>query len=70
MNQATSSIIATNIAITIKATDTIVTITDLIIRIETIDATIALDATTRTQRAPNLMTRRISQAQSLQKKEQ
>ncbi len=48
VNQATVSIVVVNIATTIKATDAIVTIANLTIVIETIDATIALDATTWT----------------------
>ncbi len=59
MNQATSSIVATNIAITIKATYMIAMIADLIIVIKTIDATIVLNATTRTQRATCHMKRRM-----------
>jgi hypothetical protein len=49
VDQATSSTVATNIAVTIKATDMIAMIADLIIVIETINAMIMVDATTRTQ---------------------
>ncbi len=52
MNQATSSIVVTNIMTTIKATNAIATITNPTIVIETIDATIVLDMTTQTGRAP------------------
>jgi hypothetical protein len=45
---ATNSIVATSIAATIEATDAIATIANLTIVIETIDATIVLNATTRT----------------------
>jgi hypothetical protein len=59
VNQATRSIIATNIPITIKATDVIGTIADLIIVIETIDAIILADAMTRTQGTTSPTTRRM-----------
>jgi hypothetical protein len=48
-DQATSSTLAKNIAITTKATDVIATIANLIIVIETINTMIVVDATTRTQ---------------------
>ncbi len=48
MNQATGSIVATNIATIIGATNAIATIANPTIIIETIDTTIALDVTTRT----------------------
>ena len=54
VSQATSSTVATNIATTIKATDVIETIADLIIIIETIDAMIMVNATTRTQGTTSL----------------
>jgi hypothetical protein len=59
VNKATNSIIATNISITIEATDAIAMIANLIIVIKTIDAMIALYATARTQRATSSMTRRM-----------
>jgi hypothetical protein len=59
MNQATNSIIVVNIATTIKASNAIAMIAGLTIVIETLNATIALDATIRTQRATSPMTRRI-----------
>jgi hypothetical protein len=59
MNQATFNIAVVNIATTIKATDATMMIADLTIVIKTIDTTIALDAMTRTQRAPSPMTRRV-----------
>jgi hypothetical protein len=45
--------------ITIKATDVIATIADLTIIIETINAMIVVNATTRMQKATSLMTRRM-----------
>jgi hypothetical protein len=51
--------VITNIAITIKVTDVIVTIADMTIIIKTINAMIVVDATTRTQRATSPTTRRI-----------
>jgi hypothetical protein len=60
INQATSSIVATNIATTIEATIAIVTIADLIVFIETTVATIILDVITRTQRAASPMKRRMN----------
>jgi hypothetical protein len=59
VNQATSSTVATNIAITIEATDMIPTNTNLIIVIETIDTMIVVDATTRMQGTASLTTRRM-----------
>jgi hypothetical protein len=59
MNQATGSIIVINIATTIKATNAITVIADQTIVIETIHATIILDAMTRTQRATSPTTRRM-----------
>jgi hypothetical protein len=59
VNQATSSTIATNIAITIKATNVIATIANLTIVIETINAMIVVDATTRTQGTTSPTTRRM-----------
>jgi hypothetical protein len=57
MNQATGSIAVINIVTTIKATNTTAIITNPTIDIKTIDATIALDTTTRTQKAQSPMTR-------------
>jgi hypothetical protein len=45
---ASNSIVATSISTTIEATNPIITIANLTIVIETIDATIVLNATTRT----------------------
>jgi hypothetical protein len=59
VNRATSSTVATNIAITIKLTDMIVMITNLIIVIETIDTMIVVDAMTRMQRTASPTTRRM-----------
>ena len=59
VNQATVSIAVTNTAITIKATDVIASIADLIIVIKTIDAMIVVNVTTRTQRATSPTTRRM-----------
>jgi hypothetical protein len=59
MNQATSSIVATNIATIVKATGTIATIADMIIVIKTINAMIVLAMTTRTQRAGSPTKRRM-----------
>jgi hypothetical protein len=59
VNQATSSIDATNIAITIKATNAVATIANLTIVIKMIDAMIALDVMTRTGRAPSATKRRM-----------
>jgi hypothetical protein len=60
VNQATSSTVATNIAITIEATNVIATIADLIIFIKKINAMIVVDATTRTQGTASPTTRRMS----------
>jgi hypothetical protein len=70
MNQATSSIVATNIAITIEATNVIATIANLNIVIKTIDAMIMVNATTKTQRATSPTTRRMIASMILQEKEQ
>jgi hypothetical protein len=59
MNQATVSIAVINIATIIKATNVTAMIANLTIIIEMINATITLDATTRTQRAPSPSTRRM-----------
>jgi hypothetical protein len=59
MNQATSSIITTNIAITIEATNAIVMIPNLTIIIKMIHAMIVVNATTSTQRATSPTTRRM-----------
>jgi hypothetical protein len=60
-NQATVIITVTGITITIKATNAIATIANLTIIIETIDATIVVDVTIRSQGAPSPMTRKIMQ---------
>jgi hypothetical protein len=59
MNQATSSTVATNIAITIKATDVITTIANLIIVIEMIAAMIVVNVMTRTRGTTSSTTRRM-----------
>jgi hypothetical protein len=59
VNQATISIAVVTTTTIIKATDMIAAITDLTIVIKTMDATIALDVTTRTQKAPSPTTRRM-----------
>jgi hypothetical protein len=59
VNQATSSTVATNIAITFKVTDGIAMITGLIIIIKKIDAMIAVDITTRTRGTASPTTRRM-----------
>jgi hypothetical protein len=59
MNQTTDSIAVVNIATTIEATKVIAMIANPTIIIKTIDTTIALDAMTRTQRAPSPTTRRM-----------
>jgi hypothetical protein len=59
MNQATSSTVATNIAIPIKATGMIAMIADLIILIKTINAMIVVNATTKTQGTASPTTRRM-----------
>jgi hypothetical protein len=51
VNQATGSIVVTNIMTTIKATNAIATIADPTIVLKMIDAKIILNTTTRTQRA-------------------
>jgi hypothetical protein len=58
VNQATISIVVVNIATTIKATNATATIANPTIIIETINATIDLDAITRTLRAQSPTTRR------------
>jgi hypothetical protein len=57
VNQATVSIAVVNIATIIEATDATKKIDDPTIVIKTIDATIALKVTARTQKAPGPMTR-------------
>jgi hypothetical protein len=59
MNQSTSSTVATNIATTIKATDAIATIADLIIIIKSIDTMIVVNAARRTQGTKSPTTRRM-----------
>jgi hypothetical protein len=59
VNRATSSTVTTNIAITIKATNVIAMIADLIIIIKTINAMIVVDATTRTRGTASPTTRRM-----------
>ena len=59
MNQATISITVTTIRTIIIATNAITTITKLFIVIEATDITIALDMTTRTQKASGPTTRRM-----------
>ena len=59
VNQATSSTVATNIAITFKVTDGIAMITGLIIIIKTIDAMIVVNAMTRMQGTASPTTRRM-----------
>ncbi len=61
VNQATSSTIATNIAITIKATNVIARIANLFVVIKTIDAMIVVNATTRTRGTTSPTTRRIAE---------
>ncbi len=69
MNRATGSIVATNIAPIIGATNAIATIANPTIVIKMIDATIALDVTTRTQRAASPTKRRmIASAITLRKR--
>ncbi len=70
VNQTTSSIVATSITTTIKATNVITTINDLTIVIETINAKIVLVATIRTLKAASSKKKRWLQAWSLQEKEQ
>jgi hypothetical protein len=59
MNQATINIAVVNIMTTIKATNATAMIDNPTIIIEMIDATIALNAMTRTYRATSPMTRRM-----------
>jgi hypothetical protein len=59
MNQATSSIVATNIATTIEVTDVIATIANLTIIIKTIDAMIVVNTMTRMQGTTSPTTRRM-----------
>jgi hypothetical protein len=59
VNQATDSTVVINIATAIEATNATTIIANPTIIIKTINATIALDATTRTQRAPSPTTRRM-----------
>ncbi len=59
MNWATGNILATIIPTTIKTTNSIATIANLIIIIKTIDATIIFNATTRSQRATSPTKRRM-----------
>jgi hypothetical protein len=59
VNQATSSIVATNITITTKATNVIATIAYLIIIIKTINAMIVVNVTTRMQGTASPTTRRM-----------
>jgi hypothetical protein len=69
MNQATISIAVVTTTTIIKATYAIATITNLTIVIKTIDATIALNVTTRTQKAPSPTIRRmIASAITLRKR--
>jgi hypothetical protein len=60
VNRATSSIVATSIATTIKATDAVARTNNLTVVIETINATIVLVATIRTLRAASPTKRRMS----------
>jgi hypothetical protein len=59
MNKYTGKIVVVHIAPAIKATNTIAMIADPTIIIKMINATIALDVATRTQRAPSPTTRRM-----------
>jgi hypothetical protein len=59
MNQATISIVVVTTVTIIEATNAIAMITDLTIVIKTINAMIALDVMTRTQKAPSPTTRRM-----------
>ncbi len=59
VNQATVNIVVINIATIIKATNATATITNSTFVINTINATITLNATTRNQRAPSPTTRRM-----------
>jgi hypothetical protein len=59
VNRATSSTVATDIVITIEATNVIATTADLIILIKMIDAMIVVNVTTRTQGTISPTTRRM-----------
>jgi hypothetical protein len=59
VNQATINIAVVTTAAIIKATDAIAMIANLTIVIKTINATIALDVRTRTQKTPGPTTRRM-----------
>jgi hypothetical protein len=59
LNRATSSTVATDIEITIKATNVIATIAYLIIIIKTINAMIVVNVTTRTRGTTSPTTRRM-----------
>jgi hypothetical protein len=59
MDWATTSTVATNIAITIKATDVIAMIADLVIVIKMINAMIVVDAAIRTRGTASPTTRRM-----------
>ncbi len=59
VNQTTISIAVVTTATIIEATKAIATITNLAIVIETTDAMITLDVTTRTRKAPSPTTRRM-----------
>jgi hypothetical protein len=59
VNRATSSTIATNIAMTIKMTNVIAMIANLIIVIKTIDTMIVVNATTRARGTASPTTRRM-----------
>jgi hypothetical protein len=59
VNQATASIAVVTTTIIIEATNAITMIANLTIIIKTINATIALDMMTRTQKAPGHTTRRM-----------
>jgi hypothetical protein len=61
VNQANVSITVINIATIIEATNSIAMINNPTIIIETINATIALEVTTRTQKAPGPTTRMMMQ---------
>jgi hypothetical protein len=59
MNQATVNIAVVNIAAIIEVTNVVAMIANPTIVIKTINTMIALNATTRTQRAPSPMTKRM-----------
>jgi hypothetical protein len=59
MNRATSTTVTTNIATTIKATNMIAMIANLIIVMKTFNAMIVVDATTRIQGTTSPTTRRM-----------